>query len=209
MAAPVDWWTRGASIASVLTLIMAVSIYVRVGRAGPPAPSGDIIQSRQRRRPTLMEYLEAGAHLVAIVGLFFVWRQIRDGVEATRDDRSADWVSHLTQPDTWQAMWVTYSYFSPTTRTSQQKLRRIHEDGVFRSDFYRTMGELELLGYMYNQGKIDREIVRQGPIGLLTDYSDAAKFWVDTMRAITHDSTYYRQFELMVKDLNQPRPTGH
>ena len=159
------------------------------------------------------EACELIAHLATIAGVGILAWQVNDAanevtksLDAARVDRSAEWVTRLVDPDTWQKMVTTRLYLGDPSIDTVAKLRKIEKDMTLQSDLFHTLAELELLGYMYNTDKIDRDLVRRGPSAAVQQYFQDAKFWIDDYRRESGDSTFQRELELMVRDLRHPSP---
>jgi hypothetical protein len=157
------------------------------------------------------EGCEVVAHLATIAGVAILAWQVNDAakevtksLDAARVDRSAEWVTRLVEPENWQKMVATSLYLADPKIDTIAKLRKIGEDMTLQSDLFHTLAELELLGYMYNTDKIDGELIRRGPSAAIQQYYQAAKFWIDENRRETGDSTFQRELELMVQDLQEP-----
>jgi hypothetical protein len=107
------------------------------------------------------------------------------------------------EPTTWGNIMTTDAYLGDPAIDNYAKHRRISQDAKFREAFFHTLAELELIGYMYNEGKIDKDLIRRGPSQAITEYDIDSKFWIDLNRRQTGDSTFHRELETMVVDLGR------
>jgi thioester reductase-like protein len=162
------------------------------------------------------EVVETVSHIAAVASIVILIIQIRSAasdfsrsLEEAKVDRSAQWVLGLVEPTAWQSVVKTDAYLGNPTIADGAKLSRIAQDAKFREDFLHTLAVLELIGYMYNADKIDKELVRRGPSAAIAEYFHDSKFWSEYNRRQTGDSTFQRELETMVLDLRRtPADSG-
>lgn len=171
-------------------------------------------------RASILETVERLA--VIVTALFILWqtRIIADhtriftdlaatavkhyegSLAAATTDRSSNWANRLREKDTWDKEVRVNGYLRGKT-SEAKKIDRIEKDQNFKSDFYSVLAVYEDLAYLYNTSKVDKEFIKRGPSGAITQFYNDSLFWIEYRRRQTKNPLLWKEFEEMVRDISK------